>query len=72
VQLTARHIARHGLPKRSDIVVKSPYSGRICHVIAAQECGSAHVVLTIESGVTLFVDARQKVDKVKRLSKQEK
>lgn len=71
MQLTARYIARHGLPKRTDVVVKSPYSGRLCHVIAAQECGSAHIMLTIEGGATLFVDARQRVDKVKRFSAQE-
>ena len=72
MQLTARSIARHGLPKRSDIFVKSPYSGNIYRVIAAQECGYSHVILTREGGATLFVDASHKVDKVKRSSKQEK
>jgi hypothetical protein len=72
VQLTARYIARHGLPKRSDIFVKSPYSGNIYHVIAAKECGYSHVILTREGGATLFVDAMHKVIKVKRSPTQEK
>lgn len=66
-QLTARHIARHGLPKKTDVAVTSPYTGRQRFIVAAEECGS-HVMLTVEDGSSLFVDATQKVDKVKRIA----
>lgn len=67
-QLTARHIARHGMPTRVDVVVRSPYSGKQCSVVSAKECGS-NVELTLESGYSLFVKATQKVNTIKRIAK---
>ena len=61
-KLTARHIARHGFPARSDLTVRSPYTGKVCRVIGATESGS-RVSLLLEGGNTLFVAARQEIFK---------
>jgi len=67
-KLTARHIARHGLPKYSIVTVRSPYTGKVCTVVAAKESGS-RVTLTLASGYTLFVPAVQEVFKTPKSGK---
>jgi hypothetical protein len=68
VQLTARHIARHGVPKNAAVIVTSPYTGNRCPVVSARECGS-NVELLLENGFTMFVRATYKVDKIKKTAK---
>jgi hypothetical protein len=64
-KITARHIARHGLPPRYIVTVRSPYTGKVCTVVAAKEHGS-RVTLTLESGYELFVPAVQEVFKTRK------
>jgi hypothetical protein len=57
---TARSIARHGVPKRAQLIVLSPYTKRECVVVDATEHGT-HVTLICDDGATLLVDANYKL-----------
>jgi tRNA U34 2-thiouridine synthase MnmA/TrmU len=43
-------------------VTKSPYTGRLCRIVQAEEKG-VHVLLICDDGTSLLVDAKQKLDK---------
>ena len=64
-KLTARNIARHGWSTRYDVMVKSPYSGKLCRIVEATESGS-RVTLVLDTGFSMFVNARQEILKVSK------
>jgi len=57
--VTARHAARHGVPRRA--TCDSPYSGRRLEIIAARFAG-CHVELIPEIGNPFPVDATHLLD----------